>query len=566
MFEINQNYVKIENAIKEDSLNDLQKWIRIRKDLYLQMERQVKQRLGEDTPELRNYQKIYQSEFLKKWKVSNRDELLAQVQDAKVVLIGDFHALHQSQKAQLRVLRQIPKERPQVLAVEFFEAADQSKVERFVAGKMSEKEFLKAIRWEERWGFPWEHYRPLLRWAQKNKIPVYGLNKTYKKRNAATLLSRDVFAGQKIAQIVEDHPDALVTVIYGDLHLAASHIPAQIVKNLGKPFAKSIVRIFQNAENIYFQLLKQKLEATTDVIRMSQNTFCLMSVPPWVKWQNYLLYVEQVYDMGLSNSDDFDDDDDDEVESLDYTDHVGRYVKIMSEELGAKITADALSVYTAQDESFWNQVRESYDAKTLRWIEAMISEERSFYLPEIEGAYLARATVNHAASLAMSFVHAKSSQVTRLPQNMPEEFNRLIWEEAIAYFGSKIINHKRKTDTLVDIKASLAGRGLEQGKESLQLALGQKMHELMVISGLRDHRFQAKPRKKWSYIVAADLLGGMMGERLYNGYQKRLLKPSVILSFLKKPTENLNFPVAYYEILEVVESLPASFQSKKEKL
>lgn len=546
-------------------MNDLQKWIRIRKELYLQMQRQVRHRLGEDTPELMRYHKTYNKEFLKKWTASNKEALWEQVSQSQVVMMGDFHALHQSQKAQLRILRSLPKGRKVVLAVEFFEAADQEKIDKYLSGKISEKEFLKSVQWQSKWGFPWEHYRPLMRWAQKHKISVRGLNKSYKKRTAMTLKSRDVFAGKKIAELVQEFPDHLVFVIYGDLHLAAPHIPEETTKILGKPFAKKILRIFQNSESIYFQLLNKELEASTDLVRLSQNIFCLMSVPPWVKWQNYLMYLEQTYDLGLRYEDEDDDDDDDE--QLDYTDHVGRYVKIIAEELGLDVSVDALSVYTARDSSFWMQARESYDVKTLRWIEAMIGEGMSFYLPEIKAAYLARATVNHAASLAMRYIHAQKSAMARLPMDVPSDFLSLIWLEGTAYFGSKIINHKRKTDTIADIKASLATRGpSELGKEALQLALAQKMHELMVITGVPGHRLQAKPRKKWSYMIAAQLLGGMLGERLYNGYRKKMVSTTTLRHFLSKPVDSKHFQVAYYDMLEVIESLPTLFHSKKEKL
>lgn len=526
------------------------------------MERQVRRRLGEDTPELMRYHKVYDKEFSKKWTASTKEALWEQMEKSQVVMVGDFHALHQSQKAQLRILRHIPKERKVILAVEFFEAADQDKINKYLSGKISEKEFLKAIQWHNKWGFPWEHYRPLLRWAQKHKISVCGINKGYKKRNAATLRSRDIFAAQRIAGLVNDHPDHLIFVIYGDLHLAQAHIPQEIVNILGPSFAKKILRVFQNSERIYFQLLARELEATTDLVRISQNVFCLMSVPPWVKWQNYLLYLEQAYDLELDEEDDDFDD-----QSLDYTDHVGRYVKIISEELGVPVTVADLSVYTARDASFWTQVRDHYDAKKLRWIESMIADGMSFYLPEIGAAYLARGTVNHAAALAMRYVHARISDSKRVLSEMPADFLGQIWLEGIAYFGSKIINHKRKTDTVADIKASLSSRGpSDLGKEALQLALAQKMHELMVITGVSTHRLQARPRKKWSYMVSAVLLGGMLGERLYGGYRKKMIAPATILSFLKKSVDAESFSVAYYDIVEVIESLPTPFHSKREKL
>ncbi|MGZ3772313.1 MAG: ChaN family lipoprotein [Bdellovibrio sp.] len=541
-------------------MDDLKKWIRIRKDLYLQMQGQVRYRLGEDTPELMQYHKIYNKEFSKKWVVATKEDLWSQIEHSRVVLMGDFHALHQSQKAHLRVLRHIPKERKLVLAVEFVEAADQDILDTFLCGRMSEKEFLKGIQWQRKWGFPWEHYRPLLLWARKNKIPVFGINKNYKKKNANSLKSRDVFAAKKIADLITQYEEHLIFVIYGDLHLAKSHIPAAIEKLVGPSFSKKVLRIFQNAEQIYFQILSRELESTTDLVRISQNAFCLMSVPPWVKWQNYLMYIEHTYDRGL-------DDNGEEDSNLDYTDYVSRYVKIIADELGIAISVSALSVYTAGDDSLWLRLRESYNVKQLHWIELMIAEGMSFYLPEAHVAYLARGTVNHAASLAMRYVHAKLSQTVKLSFEPSADFLGLIWLEGIAYFGSKIINHKRKTDTIADIKASLSSKNPQDlGKEALQLALSQKMHELMVITGAAKHKLRMVPRRKWSYVLAAQLLGGMLGERLFEGYRKKMISTSTIVNFLKTAIDDNIFKVSYYNILEIVESLPAPFHSKREKL
>ncbi len=94
----------------------------------------------------------------------------------------------------------------------------------------------------------------------------------------------------------------------------------------------------------------------------------------------------------------------------------------------------------------------------------------------------------------------------------PADFLGFIWLEGMAYFGSKIINHKRKTDTIADIKASLTSRGpSDLGKEALQLSLAQKMHELMVITGDVKHRLQAQPRRKWSICDRRESVGRHVG-------------------------------------------------------
>lgn len=541
-----------------ESSRDLQNWIRIRKELYRQMEAQVQIRLGGEDPELALYRKEYNKEFNKRWRPSSREELFARLQkNARLILMGDFHALQQSQKSHLRVLKNFSTSQPLVLCLECFESEDQAVLDKFMAGKLSEREFLKSIEWAKRWGFPWDHLRPLIRWAQGRKIPVYGINRHMKKRTAASLKVRDLFAAKKLFQILNKHPEAVVFAAYGDLHLAQNHIPREVMRLMGPAFGKKIFRIFQNSEKIYFQILEKELESNVDLVELSFNSFCLLSVPPWVKWQNYLMYLERTYDLGL----------DDYEESIDYTDHVSRYVKIISEELGRPLSCDDLSVYTAQDQKFWAKLQESFSAKELKWIEDMIEDEISFYLPSLGVGYLARATVNHAATLAAKYVHAKWCGAHHSFFDMPKDFLRQIWIEGMAYFGSKIINHKRKTDTVADLRAALTSReSRATAKEPLMLALSQKMHELMVVSNRPQVRPVLRPKKKSSYLVASFLLGGMMGERLYAAYRKGLIAKALVSNFASRPLSEEKFNILYYEMIEVIESLPAPFRSKKEKM
>ncbi|WP_413291427.1 ChaN family lipoprotein [Bdellovibrio sp. HCB337] len=536
---------------------DLQNWIRIRKELYRQMEAQVQIRLGGEDKELAKYRKEYDKEFSKKWRASTRDELYHRLEFSRLVLMGDFHALQQSQKTHWRVLKNFITNRPIVLALECFEAEDQGAIDKFMAGKTSEREFLKSIEWSKKWGFPWDYLRPLIRWAQNKKIPVYGINRSIKKRTAAGLKNRDRFAAQKLHTILTKHPEAIVFAIYGDLHLAQNHIPAELIKIAGPAFRKKIFRIFQNSEKIYFQILERELENSVDVVELSQNAFCLLNVPPWVKWQNYLMYLEHTYDLGLDEYDD----------AIDYTDHISSYVKIISEELGKPLSCDDLSVYTAQDQQLWAKLHEHFNTKELKWLQTLIEEGNSFYLPNLGIGYLARPTVNHAATLAAKYVHAKWSGNTDNFFDMPKDFLRQIWIEGIAYFGSKIINHKRKTDTVMDIRATLSSRGaVGTQKEPMVLALSQKMHELMAIANRPQMKAVLQPKKKSSYLLASILLGGMMGERLYTAYRKGILSKPTLMSFLRKSLAEEKFNVAYYEMMEIIESLPAPFRSKKEKM
>jgi len=514
------------------------RWIQLRQDLYEQVQKHVMALIGESSPGLVRYQKEYERELSRAWKISSREKLLAAVQKARIVWLGDFHALQQSQKAQLRILKALPPAQiPNVLlGIECIEARHQAYLDRYLQGKMSDRDFLKAVEWKRSWGFPWEHYKPLFRWAIKNKVRIFALNLKTEKRSIGSLRERDEFSGRKIAEILSEHPQHRMFVIFGDLHLAGKHLPQVVKKHLKNC---SYAFVFQNPEKIYFQLLKREIEHQVDVVELSRNRYCLMSVPPWVKWQNYLLYLEAQYDRS------FDDD-------LDLT---------------VSVPTDHFSSASANDRGAWAQIQKALTEKELVIVRSWIEDGRSFFLPEAGIGYLGRPSVNGAAQLAMAIVSASISGQKKIPSKFPQDFVKMIWLEAVQYFGSKLINPKRKTDTLNDIKATLMARNpVDQGKEAMQLALSQKMLELLHLSQGRKERELLRPRKRKAYLEAARILGGIMGEKLYFAYRRKLLSKNSLLSLLRKPLDAEGFANFYWEILEVVENFPDPFQSKTEKM
>lgn len=531
------------------------RWVQIRKDLFQQIESQVRHLLGEESKGLAQYRREFEKEFRRSWKVSNKDQLVQAIEKADIIYLADFHALQQSQKAQLRILKALPAKMPLILGVEFLEARHQKQIDLYLRGRLTDREFLKAIEWKKNWGFPWDHYKPILKWAQRQKVRVYGLNHLSFEKSSRTLHERDQFSAAKIAEIKNKFPDHLLCVIYGDLHLAQRHLPSQVMEQM-KAKKKNLkdVYIYQNAERIYFQLLEKGSELEVDVVKLAKNKFCLMSVPPWVKWQNYLIYLEENFDLEM----------DDE---LDLTDSVAKFVSIIAEDLGVKVPVDHFSVSGPGESRFWHELQEKLSEESLALCEVLIETGRSFYWPETGIAYLARNSVNSAAELATAVVFSEISGQKRRPYKIPQEFSAMIWLEAVQYFGSKLINPKRKTDTLNDIKAALASRlPSDQGREALQLALSQKMMELLFLSGGRKQTELVRPRSLRSYMEAARILGGILGEKMFHAYRERTLSKSTILGLLKKNPENSHFSQVYWEILELIENLPEPFQSKNEKL
>lgn len=529
-------------------MTDRSAWFRIRKEMFEQVLAEVRERLGEEPRELKTYREAYEADVARRWRVSDRGELFEALKAHRLILFGDFHALQQSQKTHLRLLKGLRElgVGPFLLALECLHPRHQEVVDRFQAGKLSEREFLKRVRWTE-WGFPWENYEPLFRWARVTRTPLLALDSRETK-----LATRERRAARRLVRAARENPDHRIIAVYGDLHLAAGHLPAEIAK--AGPDLPPPLRIFQNVESASLRLLRKGLDHKIDVIRYDRHSFSVQNVPPWVKWQNYLLWLDQAADADLG-------------EAADLTDPVATWVRWLAKEFGVDADPSGLTVYSANDPDLWARVRRTAGAAERPWIEMMIEDGRSFYLSKGGWGYLARPTVNHAASLAMQFVHDRASGGARLHFRMPEDFLKMIWIESVAYFGSKSINPKRKSDTLTDIRASLSSRRADdRGREALRLALSQKMSEMMA-AGERGWRgTDMRPAARSSWIAAAHLLGGLLGERMYHGYRRRLLSSVTLRSMLSKPLDHQGFPLIYQELLEIIESLPAPFRSKKEKL
>ena len=92
-----------------------------------------------------------------------------------VVFFGEYHDQGEIHKAELELLQALHKIKGDKLALsmEMFEADNQTKLDSFLAGSLSEENFLATSR-------PWPNYRtdyaPLVNFAKGNNLPVVAAN------------------------------------------------------------------------------------------------------------------------------------------------------------------------------------------------------------------------------------------------------------------------------------------------------------------------------------------------------------------------------------------------------
>ncbi len=525
---------------------------------------------GKEPADVRAYTAVYERELKKPWTVSTKAELMSAIEHADFVYGGDFHALQQAQRTHLRILRSLSDERPIVLGLECFSSKSQRFLDAYLSGELSLDQLRKKTKWDLEWGFPWDHYKPLFELAKLKKFKLYGINTpSLSERSGADLHARDKAAAKLLKQISRRHPGALVYVIFGDLHVASAHLPKVVRDEFGLRGASlQDVVVHLNSETIYFELAEKNLELSTDVVKLTDSLFCIQSSPPWVKWQSYLFFLDHATEATALDDGEWidDDDDDDDDWEFDYTDHVAALVKLAAGDLGVEVKVDDLSVYGEDDERAWKDVQSKMGEKDREIALGYLKNAKPFFMPKGGFAYLPRATVNHVASLAGFYLHAKLSNRERNLWRLPGDLQALIWTEAVAYFISKLVNHGRKAETLTDLRTQIlmASRSSasETKSEALRLVLDLSMSELIQLRQGRRRALQVRPRRTSSYLEAARILGGMMGERLYLAYRSRKLNENELLRWLKRDVTARDFANVYAGIVErLAELAPGEFES-----
>lgn len=524
--------------------------VKVKYDYYVRIRNKVEDLVGHQTRSIQKYQQEYENELHRStWEIGRKQELFKQMDKSQIVYIGDFHAQVQSTRAVLRIARKLGAQNV-CLGLECFFSEHQSVINAYLQGQLSEREFLKKIEWKKNWGFPWEYTRPLMKWASLHKVPIVALNSLMKR----TFSEQDRHTARLINVAIKAHPTRKMLVQFGDFHLASKHLPFEVRKINRKV---SEVVLLQSPENLYFKLLKKyKDPSGADFLKLTVNRWALMSVLPWVKWQDYLLYLETGHDKKVK------------IDDYDLTDHVCQAVDVLNKILNIQMKLDELSVYSVNDEVLFNKIQKLPALERTHYKELLMSGQ-SFYCPEQQMGFVARPSLNQISKVAALYVLYKLGVFKKSMTDGKKDFLKIIWLEMLSYFLTKLINPKKKSDTFDDIRQALRSEQFsDKGKEALVLALEQKLNEVRFAT-FQDLSFINKKKSnlknKKSYQTAAQILGGIMGEKVYTAFQKKILKLPQQKQLLLKDLQSKFFTQAYYEAVEIIDSWPSSFKSKFDK-
>lgn len=107
----------------------------------------------------------------------NLNQILPELKKAQVVYLGEIHDSTKDHQNQLKIIQELYKNNPKIaIGMEMFQRPFQEVINQYIAGKITEAEVVEKTEYKNRWGFDWELYAPILRFAKEKQIPVLALN------------------------------------------------------------------------------------------------------------------------------------------------------------------------------------------------------------------------------------------------------------------------------------------------------------------------------------------------------------------------------------------------------
>jgi uncharacterized iron-regulated protein len=497
------------------------------------VEREVR---ANDSSGRRKYLRDFSNAFRSYESLMDAQQLTTAVRAVDVVLIGDYHALPSAQRCAATLLEQRahPGDRPVVLGVETIFARHQHILDEWWRREIDEDELRQRIRFDLDWGYEWAPFYELLVTAREHADAVYGLD-CLPREDLRKIAARDRHAADKIAEIHQRHPNAVILVLFGESHMAPQHLPRVLRERLP---GQRVLSVLQNVDALYWQATEVQQERV-EAVRVSDDVVCVFNSTPLEKYESYRLCLarwnqedEQPPDIAPTIYNLIDS----LLRFLDvnrYSPHNGKQPKFLVDLLP--------EVHCGSSDTRLRRLLSRVTDKAER-IEAMLKrvESRgSVYLPAINAFYVREFQMNCAAEEASRFLH-HACRGLPLRRNghavapgepdiqRSDRFYARTLEHALAYFGSRVLYPARPSI------------GDQEACEFSRAACERLMHE-----AVRGDRIK--------FDLLAQKLGYTLGSQLYDGYLRGCVSRSVLRHlFLARIEEPGNARATCFEVARKV--------------
>jgi aminopeptidase N len=104
-------------------------------------------------------------------------DLAPRLKDVRIVFVGESHTSAEFHRVQMRVLQELKRSGRRVLVgLEMYPYTEQSWLDQWGDGLLTEEGFVRLSRWYKNWGYNWRYYRDLFVFAKENGIRMFAVN------------------------------------------------------------------------------------------------------------------------------------------------------------------------------------------------------------------------------------------------------------------------------------------------------------------------------------------------------------------------------------------------------
>jgi hypothetical protein len=209
---------------------------------------------------------------------------------ADIVLIGDYHSLPAAQRYAATLLEQraLEADRTVVLSVEAIFSRDQHVVDEWWRRQIDESELRRRLRFDADWGYEWAPFYELLVAARDHGEAIYGLD-CMPRGDLRQASIHDRHAGERLAEIERRHPNSILLVLFGESHLAPSHLPLLLRQRFPE---KKLLTVLQNVDALYWRLAGES-GCEIPAVRVQQDVVCVFNATPLEKYESYRLCLDR---------------------------------------------------------------------------------------------------------------------------------------------------------------------------------------------------------------------------------------------------------------------------------
>jgi hypothetical protein len=462
-----------------------------------------------DTKSRRKYLRDFNEAFRTYRRVLPFGELESQLSHYDLILVGDYHALPASQRFTAELVRRLAATgRTIVLGVEAIVARDQHILDEWQRGEIDAHELCSRIRFETDWGYDWQPFRELLETARALGVPIFGLDCT-PRQDMRSIRARDQHAAAKICELRQAYPAAQLVVLFGESHLAPTHLPMR-VRDL-RP-GDEILTALQNVDTLYW-LSAGEPEDLVEAVEIRDDVVCVFSATPLEKYEHYRLCIERWKRTRVGTLD---------LAPCFYNliGSLSRFLNVNLYDTGGRFLVDELpEVWSVTGEEQLDRLLARRMSTRAAEVRAMVDQQGSWFVSERNVIIAREFRMPWAAEQASRFVHrACRGAASKCP--MPEDaFYGQLLETALAFLGSKILCPSRKLCDEVHLRAQRV-----KPEQQLPPTVSMRTFRQVLDSILHGRAKGTDPLDPSLFLdsdrreIAIRILGQLLGSDLYRGY------------------------------------------------